>query len=213
CRERGLPWVEVAGGGQPRHRLGWLVTPVLAALGLDDGVDEAIALLREVGRDYARAVPLVDNPAKRLASRLAGGGLAALYGAAGLGSVAAYRLKCQLNENAELPALSGELPEMNHNEIVAWPRSKGADVRGVVWIRDPLGEHERVRARFSITQRLVNEHFAWREELVARGTAPLARLASLLGLVDLASVYTAIALDRDPTPIGPIVRLKQELGH
>jgi glucose/mannose-6-phosphate isomerase len=45
-------------------------------------------------------------------------------------------------------------------------------------------------------------------ELVAEGSSPLERLASLIGLIDYASVYLAFAQGLDPTPIAPIVQLK-----
>ena len=38
---------------------------------------------------------------------------------AGLTASAAYRWKTQINENAEMPAFASELPEIDHNEIVA----------------------------------------------------------------------------------------------
>ena len=39
---------------------------------------------------------------------------------AGLAEAAAYRWKCQLNENAEVPAFWSVLPEADHNEVVGW---------------------------------------------------------------------------------------------
>ena len=38
------------------------------------------------------------------------------------------------------------------------------------------------------------------------------RLASLIGLADWASVYAAVALGIDPTPIGPINELKARIS-
>ena len=37
-----------------------------------------------------------------------------------LGAVAAYRFKCQVNENAKAPAFWAAVPEMAHNEICGW---------------------------------------------------------------------------------------------
>ena len=37
-----------------------------------------------------------------------------------LAAAAAYRWKCQFNENAELPAFASVLPEADHNEVVGW---------------------------------------------------------------------------------------------
>jgi glucose/mannose-6-phosphate isomerase len=45
----------------------------------------------------------------------------------------------------------------------------------------------------------------------ATGTRMIHRLASLVALTDWASVYTALALHIDPSPIGPINELKSRL--
>lgn len=211
---QGEPWVHVPRDSQPRHSLGSLAVPVLAALGLDEGLDEALAVQREVRELCGRQVPLAANPAKQLGTQIAQAGAAVVHGARPLAAVAAYRLKCQLNENAELPAFFGELPEVTHNEVVGWgephPLAKGAVL---VVLRDPHGEHPRTARRVDLLSELVGERFAHVAELTAWGRGPLARLTSLLLLADLTSVYAAYALDRDPTPIRLIDRLKHEMAR
>lgn len=212
CDRHGIAWTRVPATGQPRHNLGSLVVPVLAALGLDDGLSEAVDLLADRARAWGREVPTTANPAKQLAGRVAAAGVTVAYGAVGIPGVAAYRLKCQLNENAKLPAFAAELPELDHNEIVGWQEPTRLPDPGLVWLRDPGGEHPRTAARVEVTSRVVGPRFSWMVEHAAVGSAPLARLASLLLYCDLVSVYTALALDRDPTPIPAIDRLKAELA-
>ena len=48
-------------------------------------------------------------------------------------------------------------------------------------------------------------------ELRAEGTAPLARLASLVGLTDWATTYLALAQGLDPTPVDAITALKERI--
>ena len=43
-----------------------------------------------------------------------------IYGGGALGAVAAYRWKCDVNENAKAPAFWHAYPELDHNEICAW---------------------------------------------------------------------------------------------
>jgi glucose/mannose-6-phosphate isomerase len=211
CATHGIRHATVPGGGQPRHSLGWLAVPVLVALGLDEGLGEAIEVMEDLAASCAREVPVEENLAKHLGTQLAAGGPVVAYGGQGLGRLAAYRLKCQLNENAKLPAGWGELPEMNHNEIVGWQDDEATG--GVVWLRDPTGEHPRVAQRIALTQELIAERVSWTAEITARGRAPLARLTSLLLFGDLTSVYAAIARGVDPTPIPNIARLKTQLGQ
>jgi glucose/mannose-6-phosphate isomerase len=209
----GAPVVRIPGGGMPRHGLGWLAVPVLVGLGLDADLDETVEVQGELAAAAARDVPSAENPAKQLALRLASGSVPVAWGARGIGQVAAYRLKCQLNENAKVPAFWAELPELDHNEIVGLQEpSPLAGNLGLVLFRDPAGEHPRVATRFQVTEDLVGPRFAWMAEVAARGRSPLARLASLLLLADLGSVYTALELGHDPTPIPSIDRLKRALA-
>lgn len=213
CDEAGLPWVKVPVGGQPRHSLGLLVVPLLIALGLDGDFDAIADAQRQVVASCGREVPTVRNPAKALATRLASSVVPVVYGSQGVGAVGAYRLKCQLNENAELPVLWGQVPEVSHNDQAAW-RSDPASAAsfGVVWVRDAAGEHPRLAERVAATSQLTGDRFAWQAELSAPERGPLAaRLAAVLLTADLVSVYTALALGRDPTPIAGITALKQRL--
>ena len=47
------------------------------------------------------------------------GTIPVFYGA-DLTAPVAYRWKCEVNENAKLPAFSSRLPEASHNEISGW---------------------------------------------------------------------------------------------
>ncbi len=200
------------GDRQPRHSLGFLLVPALIALGLDDGLPEAIDILSTTAAELGRDVPVERNAAKQMAQRLRDV-VPVAWGGHGIGSVAAYRLKCQLNENAKLPAVHGELPEADHNDVVGWERPSAlTGATALVALRDPLGEHPRISRRFDITATLLGEHLTWSADITARGTSALARAASLLIQSDLVSVYAAIAADLDPTPIASIDRLKSELG-
>lgn len=214
CEEVGHPWVPVPRTCQPRHSLGALAVPVLAALGLDDGLDEAFDVQRRTVAQCGRHVPVADNPAKQLGASIAEAGVAIVQGTRPLASVAAYRLKCQLNENAELPAFFGELPEATHNELVGWQEPHGlAKTSTLVFLRDPQSEHPRMSRRIDVFTDLVADRFATVAQLTAEGATSVARLASLLLLADLTSVYAALALDRDPTPIALIDSLKQEMSR
>ena len=48
-------------------------------------------------------------------------------------------------------------------------------------------------------------------ELTTEGDSRLERLASLIGLIDYGSVYTALGIGVDPTPIAAIQELKARI--
>lgn len=213
--EAGVAVAALAPGTRPpRHSLGSLLVPALIALGLDHGLGEAIDVLAATAAAQGRHVAAGENPAKQLAQRIAGPALIpAAWGGHGMGAVAAYRLKCQFNENAKLPALFAELPEADHNDIVGWEQPSALSGNtALITMRDRAGEHRQVGRRFDVSTGLLTSQLALQAELAATGEAPLARMASLLLQADLLSVYTALAADRDPTPIASINRLKAELA-
>ena len=95
----------------PRAAIGALVAPLLVTLfriGLAPGAHALLvqragsssrgAATRACPRSRARA-----NPARELARRI-GRTIPLIYGGGALGAVAAYRWKCDVNENAKAPA-------------------------------------------------------------------------------------------------------------
>jgi glucose/mannose-6-phosphate isomerase len=158
------------------------------------------------------------NPAKGLALELAGT-LPMIWGTSPLAGVAAYRFACQLNENAKYPAIHGVLPEANHNQVVAFDgpfaRSRdGADPAvplHLVTLAD-VREHPQVARRREASVRLAGQRGVAVTELAAEGDHPLERLASLVQLIDYATVYLGIALGYDPSPITAIQELKASIA-
>jgi glucose/mannose-6-phosphate isomerase len=77
----------------------------------------------------------------------------------------------------------------------------------LVIIRD-TEEHPQVTRRREISAELADERGVAVTELTAEGEHPLERLAGLIAHVDYASVYLALALGADPTPVPAIQELK-----
>lgn len=220
AEEHGLAHILIPSGLQPRASLGFLTLPLLGALvamglvpDLQADVDEAGQVLADLETKCHRSVPRAENPAKDLAARISGR-VPVVYGGYGLGAVAAYRFKCDLNEYGKTPAFWNELPELDHNEIVGWDRLDDLTRENFVCIllRDPQ-EHERVDLRFTITRSLIEKSFAEVVEVPAQGTAPLARLLSLILVTQLAAIYVGLSYDVDPGPVAVIQDLKRQLAQ
>jgi glucose/mannose-6-phosphate isomerase len=212
AQRHGWPLVTPPAQGPPRHSLGWLLVPLLAAFGLDDQLDDAIAAQRRVVAQCGRQIPSGDNPAKAMAEQLAQVDLAVAWGTQGLGGVVAKRLAAQLNENAKLPAYAAVLPEADHNSIVGHYLHHRTPSSALVVVRDPASEHQRVAKRVAPSREVVGGHFAWTAEITSHDGSPLARVADLVMQVDLISVYTALTRGVDPTPIVAIDELKAVLA-
>ncbi len=212
-----LPLVAVPAGLQPRAAIGFLATPIGAALevaglapGFDEQVAEAIEIIGELRTELAPEVADDDNEAKKVARRLVNC-LPVVYGA-GVTTPAARRWKGELNENAKTPAFFNELPELDHNELAGWATNPGVAGRVVlVLLDDPAGD-ERLRRRLALTAAAVRPQVAGVVRVVARGVLPLARLLSSAYVGDFASLYLAVLYGVDPGPVTVLEGLKARLS-
>jgi glucose/mannose-6-phosphate isomerase len=212
ARRDGVPVIPVPGGFQPRAAVGYALVAALEAAALAGAAPpvrheiEAAAALAE--RLAAQWGPDGDGLAKEIAVRLHG--TVPVIAGAGAAAAAAYRWKCQLNENSGVPAFSGALPEVGHNEIVGWPAARELGRFSAVFLED-AGAHPRDALRLDITARLVAD---WSdvERVRAPGETPTERLVALVLLGDLVSIYLAVLRGKDPVAIEPIVALKAALG-
>jgi glucose/mannose-6-phosphate isomerase len=231
------PFIGVPSAGMPRSTLWGLSMPLVviaSRLGLlEAGADDYESAAAELERISHLCRPDSEsfvNPAKTLALELAGT-LPMIWGSSPLAGVAAYRFGTQLSENAKYPAVTGTLPEANHNQVVTFdgPFAPGADgIGGVLGLDEPgedrpavplrlvllrdSREHPQVARRREESARLAEERGIRVTELAAADGGPLERLASLVQLIDYATVYLAIALGIDPGPIAAIQELKARIA-
>ena len=230
------PFIGVQSAGSPRSTLWGLSMPLVviaSRLGLlEAGAEEYESAAAELERISHLCRPDSEsfvNPAKSLALELAGT-LPMIWGSSPLAGVAAYRFGTQLSENAKYPAVTGTLPEANHNQVVTFdgPFAPGPDgIGGVLGLDEPgedrpavplrlvllrdSREHPQVARRREESARLADERGIRVTELAAADGGPLERLASLVQLIDYATVYLAIALGIDPGPIAAIQELKARI--
>ena len=236
CLASRSPHVSVVAELSPRSSMWALATPVVVAcarlsmldLGKDDSVLEAVAQrLEQVAEACRPDRETFVNPAKTLALEVASA-LPMAWGAGQMGGVAAYRFACQLAENAKLPAVSGVLPEAHHNQVVTFdgPLAGGHAAEDI--FRDRVEEEQPLRLRLvllhdddgSTTATRVEASVELAEQrgipvslLRSVGDHAFERLASLVGVIDYASVYVAIGHGIDPTPIAPIDDLKRRMAR
>jgi glucose/mannose-6-phosphate isomerase len=222
------PFIGVQSAGMPRSTLWALSVPLVVVAGrlglIDvppDAYEAAAAELERISYLCRPDSESFVNPAKTLALELAGT-LPMIWGTSPLAGVAAYRFACQLNENAKYPAVPGALPEANHNQVVTFdgPFAGGQDGFAadpppvplrLVLLRDSH-EHPQVARRRAESARLAAGRGIEVTELAASGGGPLERLASLVQLIDYATVYLAIAQGIDPGPVTTIAELKARIA-
>ena len=209
ARQDGVPVIGLPAGLQPRAAVGYMFAVAVeiaslcgAGMPIRPEIDSSAAHL-ERERDG-----LMER-ASALADRL-DGAVPVIYGGGPTAPVA-YRWKCELNENAKVPAFCGVLPEVDHNEIVGW-EGAGDDHRFAAVFLEDRSQHPRERQRIAATAELVEARAAAVARVETEGDTPTARLLWAVMLGDLLSLHVAARREVDPTPIEPIERLKGALG-
>ena len=120
---------------------------------------------------------------------------------------AGYRFACQVNENSDGFANSSDVPEMNHNEIVAWA-SEGSS-RALVALTCE-GMHPRTHARMAWMLDNIESDVVWRIE--CEGESLLERLLYAAHVTDWVSIAMALAKGVDPSDMAAIDSLKAHLA-
>jgi len=213
AEENNTPLILVPTGFMPRFAIAHLFLSIAIAFekaGLimtDHEFAYAIAILKSVRKEIGRSSPTENNIAKQIALKV-GNRIPTIYGFGPYKAVA-KRIKTQFNENAKIPAKWEFFPELTHNEIVGY-ESELSKVLFPIFIRDPT-ESNKYRARIEITKEIVSEKCGI-AEIQPRGEHKLSKMLSVMYIGDFASVYTALLLGVDPTPIKEITRIKNALA-
>ena len=191
ARRDKVPVIPLPGGFQPRAAVGYsfvVALEVAAVAGcapsLRAEIETAAPFARELADEWGPDGP-EDGDAKRLARALHES--VPLISGPGLAAAAAYRWKCQINENAKVPAFAAELPEAGHNEIVGW---EDAATFAAFSVRVPRGPRARAsgwRRAVELTAEIIGGQAHAVERVVPRGrdapaAAALARRARRPGL-------------------------------
>ena len=216
ARRDGVPVIPLPAGLQPRAAVGCSLVCALevaalagAAPSLRDELEAAAGPLAALAEVWGPGGP-ERGRAKALARRLHRT-LPVVTGTPALASVA-YRWKCQLNENAKIPAFAGVLPEADHNEICGWGSAGELGDLSAVFLDDPDDRPEIAR-RVELTAELVAAGGRPVERVAGVGPRKLDRLLSLVLLGDLVSLYLAVLRDVDPIEIEAISTLKAALAR
>jgi glucose/mannose-6-phosphate isomerase len=215
AREDGVPVIPLPGGFQPRAAVGYALVVALEVAALTGAgerlhaeIDVAAARTEELIANWGPGGSQEDFPKElarglhRTVPQIAGSGLT---------TPIAYRWKTQFNENAKMPAFSGEIPELDHNEIVGWEGASEVGRFSAVFL-DDSDLHPRIRQRMELTRGLIAGEAAATFKIESVGESSTERLLSLIFLGDLVSLYLAVLSGVDPGPVETLDRLKSTLA-
>ena len=207
--------VSVPGGQPPRSAFGHLfgaLTRIAGASGVIDGLtgwdsDGTIEGVRNAIAEFD-FVNNPDSPALTIARTLLN---------KEIGIISANELDCagtrfanQLNENGGIFARATSLPEMNHNEIIAWTDPAAKESQAMILLTWD-GMHERVAERVDWMTESVEVDIAWK--LHCEGDSLLQSMLYACVAMDWISCAVAILRGKDPSAIGAIRNLKEHLDQ
>jgi glucose/mannose-6-phosphate isomerase len=216
ARSWGAPHIVLPECPMPRAGIGSVSIPplvVLERVGLFPGATQYVVDAVDQMKRRRDKLIVDGGPAQDLAREI-GRTIPVAYGGDAIGAVAAYRFKCQVNENAKAPAFWAPVPEMTHNEICGWGQHGDVtrQVMTVVRFRHAY-EHPQIARRFELTYDVIDEVVHAVLDIEAAGEGALAQLLDLVIQGDFVSLHMAAEAGVDPGPIPVLVDLKAALAR
>jgi len=119
----------------------------------------------------------------------------------------AIRFKNSLQENVKLHAITEDVIESCHNGIVAW--DEPSNIQPILIQGDK--DYFKTKERWNV----LKEFFSLKEikyyEVINNDENILSKLMNLIYFLDYTTIYKAVMLKRDPTPVEPINFIKRKL--
>ena len=175
----------------------------IISLKIED-VNEAINELEKLKNKISTNELTNVNPAIKLAENITN--IPLIYYPHGLES-AAIRFKNSLQENAKMHVISEDVVEASHNGIVAWEKES---------IVEPIliegkDDYKKTKERWSILKEyFIIKNIKFNEVLVNTNSI-LSKIVYLIYFLDFVSIYKAIMLKQNPTPVKSIEYIKKRL--
>jgi glucose/mannose-6-phosphate isomerase len=185
-------------------RLGLLHDPQLL-------LAEALDVLRQQMPILQPAVPVAQNPAKRLAGQLIGR-WTTVFGSGALAPVA-RRWKTQLNELAKAWTGWEALPEADHNTLSGLHQPTELLERSLALFLTAPSDHPRNALRNTLTRQALMQEGLNTDNYTALGQGVLANQWSALHFGDYLAYYLALASGVDPAPNPAVSGFKTALAE
>ena len=143
-----------------------------------------------------------ENPALSLSQWL--NNIPVIYYPFGLQS-AAIRFKNSLQENAKMHVITEDVIEVCHNGIVSW--EKPSDVKPI--LIQGVDDYNKTKERFDILMEYFELNSIEYKKINSVKGSILTKLINLIYFLDYTSIYKAILLETDPTPVKSIEFIKK----
>lgn len=210
CIERGIPHRKIKKYHSPRasftsflYAMLHVLKPIIPIEEKD--VIESIKKLESISKKINSKEISVKNPAIKIAEWI--NNTPIIYYPWGLEPVA-IRFKNSIQENSKIQAVIEDVIESCHNGIVTWDKQNNFQpilIRG-------QDDYEKTRERWEILKEFFNVKEVDYKEIISENGNILTKIICLIYLLDYASIYLAIKLETNPTPVNAIEYIKKKLN-
>jgi len=220
AEKRGIPFIKIPAGIQPRAATAYLLFPSIIFLkkigllktAIETDIKETIAVTTDFVTLNKKEVPEENNLAKQLAKKIFNT-IPQIYGW-GVYTPIAIRWRHQLNENSKIIARSDIVPECNHNDIVGWAGNPDISKQfSCILFRDKDEETIDMATRLNFMRDLFHNTAGNVIEVSPKGKSQLAKMMYLMCLGDFTSCYLAVLRGINPSPVDIITELKKRLAE
>ena len=160
--------------------------------------------MENLSQDVSSANLSDSNPSFDLAEWI--DGIPVIYYPWGLQS-AAIRFKNSLQENAKTHAIIEDAIESSHNGIVSWEKPSNM----IPIMIEGIDDHIKTKERWKILHGYFEENNIKYKEIFSVNGGILSKITCLIYLLDYTTIYNAVQLGIDPSPVKSIDFIKERL--
>jgi len=169
-----------------------------------EDIFESINLLKKLKVEISNNNLTEKNPAINLAEWITE--IPIIYYPWGL-QAAAIRYKNALQENTKMHVITEDVIEACHNEIVSWEKQK----KFKPILIEGSDDYEKTKERWEIVREyFMKNNIDFKTINTVNGNI-LSKLINLIYLFDYSSIYSAVKLEIDPSPVNSIDYIKSKL--
>jgi glucose/mannose-6-phosphate isomerase len=170
----------------------------------EEDILESISEMANLNKKINSSNLTNENPALNLAKWISGTPI--IYYPWGL-EIVAIRFRNSLQENSKIHTIAEDVIEACHNGIVAWERK--SNVHPILIIGQD--DYVKTKERWEILKKFFELNGIESREIVSGNGSILSKIINLIYLLDYSTIYKAVLLETDPSPVKSINFIKSKL--
>ena len=170
-----------------------------------EDIIQSIDKMKELRNDISSTNLSQNNSAIKLAEWITG--IPIIYYPWGLNAVA-IRFKNSLQENSKIHVMIEDIIEVSHNGIVSWENI--SNVQPI--LLQGQDDHIKTKERWEIFKGYFKKNNIQYYDIFSVDGNILSKIINLIYFIDYVSIYKAILLDTNPTPVSSIDYVKNNLN-